>query len=305
MSIPTGDEMLGVELRHSSVVAVAVDDDGRVSSRAEVVRDASRSLDAAALDALGRVASNGPAAALGVASNAPDSPVCVAAVRALSERYAGPFVQAGADPSGTAAAIAEGWIGAARGAKSVVLFAVAEHANAGILVDGEPMLGAHRRAPSVAWLALNPVEREDYRKIGCLEAEVASGGIVRRLVWRIKAGDHSSVRDTAGGDLSAITVAHVFAAARDGDGVAISVLRDTAKYLGMAAANLVLMADPEMLVLGGIMASAADLLMDPVRSEIGRHLPQAMMQTLTIVPSMLDGDAAAIGAARRAAAAHT
>ena len=167
------------------------------------------------------------------------------------------------------------------------------------------MLGAHGRAPSVAWLALNPVEREDYRKIGCLEAEVASGGIVRRLVWRIKAGDHSSVRGHGGRDLSAITVAHVFAAAREGDGVAISVLRDTAKYLGMAAANLVLMADPEMLVLGGIMASAADLLMDPVRSEIGRHLPQAMMQALTIVPSMLDGDAAAIGAARRAAAAHT
>jgi glucokinase len=56
----------------------------------------------------------------------------------------------------------------------------------------------------------------------------------------------------------------VLACARDGDGVAISVMRDTAKYLGMAAANLVAIADPEVLVLGGLMASAADLLLEPV-----------------------------------------
>ena len=63
-------------------------------------------------------------------------------------------------------------------------------------------------------------------------------------------------------------------AARAQDGVSISVMRDTAKYLGMAAANLVVIADPEMLVLGGIMASAADLLLEPVRTELARRLPQ-------------------------------
>ena len=59
-----------------------------------------------------------------------------------------------------------------------------------------------------------------------------------------------------------------------GDGVSISVVRDTAKYLGMAAANLVVVADPEMLVLGGIMASAADLLLEPIRVELARRLPR-------------------------------
>ena len=63
------------------------------------------------------------------------------------------------------------------------------------------MTGANRRAPAIAWLALNPVEREDYRKIGCLEAEVAAPGIVRRLIWRVKAGDRSRVVDAVGGDL--------------------------------------------------------------------------------------------------------
>src|SRR5439155_10923359 len=107
-----------------------------------------------------------------------------------------------------------------------------------------------------AWLALNPVEREDYRKTGCLEAEVAAAGIVRRLVWRIKAGDRSRIQEMVNDDLSAITVDHVLLAARNRDGVSISVLRDTAKYVGMAAANLVVIADPEALILGGIVATA-------------------------------------------------
>jgi glucokinase len=147
-------------------------------------------------------------------------------------------------------------------------------------------------------MSLNPVEREDYRKIGCLEAEVAASGIVRRLVWRIKAGDRSEVQDAVDNELSTITMAHILDAARKGDGVSISVIRDTAKYLGMAAANIAALADPEVLVLGGLMASAADLLLEPVRLEINRRLPRAMLDGLSIVAATLGDDAAAIGAAR-------
>src|SRR5262249_34684124 len=110
----------------------------------------------------------------------------------------------------------------------------------------------------------------------------------------------SSVEAAVNGDLTAIKIDHALDAARAGDGVAISVVRDTAKYLGMAAANLVVIADPEALVVGGIMASAADLLMEPLRTEIGRRLPRAMLDALTIAPAALGADAAAIGAARLA-----
>src|SRR5439155_12238086 len=134
-------------------------------------------------------------------------------------------------------------------------------------------------------------------------AEVAAAGIVRRLIWRIKAGDRSRIQDLVENDLSRITVDHVLDAARQRDGVSISVVRDTAKYLGMAAANLVVVADPEMLVLGGIMASAGDLLLEPLRVEIGRRLPRAMMDALAIVPGALGDEAAAVGAARLAEAA--
>src|SRR5207247_5269925 len=105
------------------------------------------------------------------------------------------------------------------------------------------------------------------------------------------------------GDLAAVSIDHVLDAARTGDAVAVSVIRDTAKYLGMAAANLVVIADPEVLVLGGIMASAADLLLEPIRSEIARRLPPPMMQALTIASATLGADGSAIGAARLASSA--
>jgi len=297
--------MLGVELRDSSVLAVMVAEDGAVRARAEVALGGQTLADAA-LDAIQRVGNpSGASGPLGVASHAPQSAACQAAVHVLAGRFVGPFIQTGADAAGTAAAVAESWVGAARGVEDAVFLSVSDHADGGVIRRGEPATGSRRRAPAIAWLALNPVEREDYRKIGCLEAEVATAGIVRRLVWRIKAGDRSSAQDAANGDLSKIRAEHVFAAARGGDGVAISVMRDTAKYLGMAGANLVLLIDPQVLVLGGIMASAADLLMDSIRSEIARRLPSPMMDGLAIVPAALGDDAAAIGAARLALAART
>ena len=294
--------MLGLELRDTLAVAVALDDRGQVLARAEA--DAGADLSAAAFAALDRVRAASPGTSWpGVASTNPDSPATLAALQSLASRHAGPFLHEAAIASGTAAAVAETWIGAARDVHDAVYFAVADRTTAGIVRNGVRVTGAHRRAPAIAWLALNPVEREDYRKVGCLEAEVAAAGIVRRLVWRIKAGDRSRVQDLVNDDLAAITLEQVLEAARQGDGVSISVVRDTAKYLGMAAANLVAIADPEMLVLGGVMSAAADLFLEPVRTELARRLPGLMMQALAVAPAALGTDAAAIGAARLAAAA--
>jgi predicted NBD/HSP70 family sugar kinase len=294
--------MLGLDLDDARAIAVRVDDGGTVQARAAVV--AQGDLAGAAARALAEVTSAASdERVLGVAAFNPDSPNVVAVLAGLPPRFAGPFTQAGATPAGTAAAVAETWIGAARHVNDVVFFAVGDHTAGGVVRGGAAMVGARGRAASIAWLALNPVEREDYRKIGCLEAEVAAAGIVRRLIWRVKAGDRSRVQDAVKDDLSAITLQHVLDGARGGDGVSISVVRDTAKYLGMAAANLVVVCDPEMLVLGGIIASSADLFLDLMKTELARRLPKAMMDALSVEAATLGGDAAAIGAARLAGGA--
>ena len=290
--------MIGLELDDTRAVAVSIDDAGKILTRAQAA--AGGDLGAAAAKALAEVQSatiGAPPGVVGVAAINPESSAVAPVIAQLALEFGGTTGRGGAVLSGTAAAAAEAWVGAARGLKDVVFFAVGEHTTGGVVRDGVAITGARGRAGLVAWLALNPVEREDYRKTGCLEAEVAAAGIVRRIIWRIKAGDRSRVQDLVKDDFSAITADHVLTAARNGDGVSISVVRDTAKYLGMAAANLVAISDPEILVLGGIMASAADLLLEPIRTEIARRLPKSMLDALRIETAVLGDDAAAIGAA--------
>jgi predicted NBD/HSP70 family sugar kinase len=259
------------------------------ANSAGAIKDAAKK---AVATAKGRI--GGVAVALPSASNAvPDN-----LIEALSGIGKGAPT---AIAAGTAAAIAEQWCGAARGVKQVISFSIAEHVSAGVLIDGKAWRGAHGLASSVGWLAVNPVEREDYRRLGALEAEVAAAGIVRRFVWRIKSGDESRVADQVKGDFSKIAAADILQGARDGDGVSISVVRDTAKYTGMAVANLVTMFDPEMVVLGGIIASSGDILLEAIRTETSRRLMPEQNEKVRIELSTLGENAVAIGAARAVA----
>jgi glucokinase len=275
---------LGVDLAGGTVRVVAIDDAGNVTARGQ-------GTDAVAT---ARAAASGEkAACLGVASA--DAAPPSQALAALGERVVACY-------SGAAAMTAEAWIGAARGARHAACLKIGDRVLAGILLDGRVWTGAHGHAGSAAWLALNPVERQDYRKYGSLAAEVSSRGIARRLSWRIQSGDHSSVLERAG-DLDAITAMHVFEGARSGDGVSISVVRDTARYIGMAVANLAATLDPEVVVVTGAVASARDLLLEPVRQECARRLPPEMVNAVRVEFSTLGEDGVAIGAARIAATA--
>ena len=289
------DLTLGIDVSdHIARLAIVTSDEVVAQSivsanRAGAIKDAAKKAIAAAKGKVGAVSVALPVANMAV----PDD--LIAALGGMGK--GAPTAIA----AGTAAAIAEQWRGAARGVKQVISFSIAEHVTAGLLVDGKPWRGAHGLASSVGWLALNPVEREDYRRLGALEAEVAAAGIVRRFVWRIKSGDESSVSDQVKGDFSKIAAADVLQGARAGDGVAISVVRDTAKYIGMAVANLATMFDPEVIVLGGIIASSGDIMLEAIRTETSRRLMPEQNDQVRIELSTLGDDAVAIGAARAVA----
>ena len=294
------DVTLGVDLSDQIARLAVVDGTGQLLSRCELppggitasgIREAAK-----------RAIAGGPGTLTGIGVGMPAAgdvvpPDITAALREASSRDTDVVTIA----AGTAAALAEQWCGAARGLKQVVTFAIAEHVTAGVLINGEPWLGAHGLASSVAWLAMNPVEREDYRRYGGLEAEIASAGIVRRFVWRIKSGDQSVVADRVKGDFTKITVDDIFQASRSGDGVSISVVRDTSKYIGMAIGNLATMLDPETIVLGGAIANWGDLMLEAIRVECARRLQPQQSELVRIVLSTLGAEAVAIGAARAAA----
>jgi hypothetical protein len=287
----------GIEIAPDWSLGAIVNPAGDVLHRLEVCDAVDETLAAA------RAAAGDAIVAASVTAADHESPDTAAALAAVRRSFSSAAVVPAPLPSGIALALGERASGAARGARHIAAFAIRDHPVAGILLDGHPWAGAHGRAGAVAWLALNPVEREDYRRTGCLDAEAGPAGMVRRLVWRVKSGDRSKVADRVNGDFSRISVEDVLAGAREGDGVAISVLRDTVKYLAMAVANLVTILDPEIVVLGGLIESDADLVLDSLKGDVARRVPPASAASVRIEVSQLGAHGPAIGAAVHALSA--
>jgi predicted NBD/HSP70 family sugar kinase len=68
----------------------------------------------------------------------------------------------------------------------------------------------------------------------------------------------------------------------------------------MAIANLVVVTDPNIVVVGGLIAAAADQLLQPSQTEAIRRLPKTMADSLSVVAAMLGDDGGPLGAARAA-----
>ena len=282
---------VGLDIRPDSIRAVQVSAAGQVTSRAVHTGVAA----AAVADAVRAFLVRAPKRIGAAVSDQAD-----VATREMIEAAVGAahLDDATVITTGAGIALAEQWQGAARGARNVVALAIDDHVHGGIVLDGRVFEGTHGTAGAAAWLALNPVERDDYRRLGCLQAEISADGIARRLIWRVKTGDGSQAEEMADGDIGAISAVHVLDAARAGDGVALAVVRDTARYIGMAIANVVAIIDPEVIVLGGLIADAADLLVEPACAEAARRI--APGSTPRIVTAALGEDGPAIGAARAA-----
>jgi len=138
---------------------------------------------------------------------------------------------------------------------------------AGIIVDGAPFYGSHGVAGEFGHTV---VAREDPRPCncgnhGCIEAIASGSGIARTARERIRAGERSLLREACGGDLEGITAEMVAQASREGDALAVSVLREAVEVLGIGILNLVNLYDPEAIVLSGRVALAGDLVLGTIR----------------------------------------
>ncbi len=288
---------LGISVDAGHARAVLMDANGAVLGRGESrASDLKDAVVAVARQTL--AGSNGsPPSAAALSFPDPDSSKWPSDLSFLSAAI-GPNVPVRTLSTGNAAALAEICYGSGKGARDLIAFAIGARVSAGVISNGALLSGAHGLANSVQWLALNPVEREDYRRMGCLEAEGGAEGIVRRLVWRIKSGDQSQVLDSAAGNVNAVTLEMILKAARENDGVSISVIRDTVKYIAMALSNIAAVIDPEVIVLGGILQSSGDLMLEPIRQECARRMPPRIYDQVRIEVSRLAADAAPIGAAR-------
>ncbi|WP_432989307.1 ROK family protein [Dactylosporangium sp. CA-233914] len=280
--------VLGVDIGGHTVRALVADLDGEIrhSSRRPVSPDAGRAERLAVVDEVvaeclasaGRtgaemwataVATSGLADAEGrvVLSVALPEWTGVHLTEHLSRLVAGPVL---VENDSRLAALAETWRGVAKYAQNVVYLLAGLRTGTGLIINGQ----LHRGFAGAAG------------EIGALP----------EMGW-IRAQEHLRVWPDAPATTHPDDVAAlVFAAARDGDRRALTLVRRYVKDLAVGASALVLALDPQMVVLGGGFSRSADVLLEPLR----RELDKWCIRTPEVLRSALADDAVALGAVRHA-----
>jgi N-acetylglucosamine repressor len=190
----------------------------------------------------------------------------------------------------SAGAIAEGRMGVAKGVRSFAWVHVGSTVGAGIVIDGHVFSGTQGFSGEIGHclvVANGPVCSCGIR--GCLEALVSSSAIVSAASAALEAGEPSSLRDVSPLDLAAVA-----AAAHAGDALAQRVFTTVGAHLGVGVSYLVNILDPHMVVLGGAVMDAGDLLLETTRSSMAAHSLKGAQ--IPVAVSALGDDAGLIGA---------
>lgn len=158
------------------------------------------------------------------------------------------------------AVMAERWRGAAKGHDTCAFVTVGTGIGAGIVVDGELHHGHHYVAGEIGIMCMGPQYVEtDFGARGCLET-LAGLNTVRS---RWKGARHD------GGTW----LADLFKASRNGDRQAAAIVKETGALIGIAVANLSVVIDPSLVVLGGALLSQNGNLLEEVRRIVKRIIP--------------------------------
>lgn len=202
-----------------------------------------------------------------------------------------------------AAAFAEYRFGAAAGGHNVVLVAIGTGIGAALLIGGSLYRGSHGTAPELGHLQVVPQGRAcPCGKLGCWE-RYCSGTALADTAIEMLATDQSYsslVKDIAG-DPSSLTGRRVAGAASDGDPLALRVMGDFARWLGLGLAFVGDLFDPDLVVIAGGVSSSAPLFLDDARAEYAAAVTGRGHRTLARLRTTQLGEAAGmIGAAELA-----
>ncbi len=192
-------------------------------------------------------------------------------LRALVEARLG--VPVCVDNDANMAALGERWVGAAQRVDDFVFVALGAGIGAGVVVGGRLHRGHHWHAGEISHMNLDHREwAADFGERGYLESRVGAAVIPD---WQ-----------------------QAIEAARDGDRRATARIEELAIVLGTAIANIVTVLDPALIVFGGGLSHAGDLLLDPVRRVVASIAPTPPVMSV----SALGDDAQLMGAVNSAQA---
>jgi predicted NBD/HSP70 family sugar kinase len=192
-----------------------------------------------------------------------------------------------------ACTIAELWFGAARGCDDAVVVNLGTGVGAGIALGGALHRGVTNSAGEWGHTTLVLDGRLCHcGNHGCVETYVGAPGIMQNL--RELAPESPLLHP----DDQTATIAALAQGVTDGDPVAVKVVRDTARYLGAAVADLVNLLNPEVIVLSSWVARALGRpLLDEVREAVARHALRRPLASTRIVLCPIPSNPVSLGAA--------
>jgi glucokinase len=203
------------------------------------------------------------------------------------------------DNDANCAVLGEWWVGAARGSRHAIGITIGTGIGGGLIFEGRLYHGASDVAGEIGHATIDTEGRRcKCGNYGCLEAYASGPNIALRAIEGLEAGAESRLPTYVGGDLRQLTAQTVYQAAQDGDELALDVVNDTAKFLGVGIANLLNIFNPEVVVVCGGVTLAGDHLFVPLRREVARRAFKPAVTACRIVPGELAGTAGVYGAAR-------
>ncbi len=201
------------------------------------------------------------------------------------------------DNDQTVACLGELVYGAGKGFKNFVYLGVSTGIGGGIVIDGKVYRGSNDNAGEFGHhKILENGPQCPCGDKGCLEA-LASGTSIARMAREFISKLPLAERPIWAQNSASITSEMVAKKAAEGDKLASVIWRESMRYLGIGVSNIISIFNPELVILGGGVTKAGELLFEPVRSTVSQRTLPALLQNVQIVASALGDNAGLIGAA--------
>ena len=194
-------------------------------------------------------------------------------------------------------ALGEAKYGAAKGSKSSVTVALGTGIGGGIYIDGKLVSGAKGAGGEVGHMKIVKEGRLcGCGQRGCFEAYASATGLIREAVSRLTVNKQNLLYKMIDGDLMKLEAKDIFDAAREGDAFSLELVDYEAEYLALGIANILNIINPEVVVLGGGVALAGDILLNPMREKMVKYALPVTLEELQIVQGVLGNEAGIKGA---------
>ena len=213
----------------------------------------------------------------------------------LMEKVTGKPVKVGNDVK--VIALGETLFGAGKGYKNSITIPIGTGIAAGIIIDGKILEGAGGAAGEFGHVVVN---KEGYKcgcgLTGCLETYCSATGIVREGRRRLELDKNNALYEVIGGDLEKLEAKHIFDLAKKGDKFSSEIVDFFCEKLAEGVGMLLNIINPEKVVLGGGVAMAGDILMNPMKEKLKKYALPVTLKGIEIVQGMLGNEAGIKGA---------